>query len=444
MAELGFVLAVAAVNGATAAILARGEVPRAGVTSRAWLGLAAVGLGLSILGFGGVFAPELRARALLAIGGLVFGLGAALISAEARERALAVVSLRASASSAIVPLTIAGASAVALMMMSLRAPGAVSPLMFAFALGASLGTLLGSRAGDPFPIIAVATATATASCALVAARNVVAFRAVGFHGSTLVALGPLLPLLSAMALAIGALAVRADEGEADETPVLRGFAVATLVGTLAVIAAGHWWARPPGRGGWLTLPALAAAMGSLVVLLLGRYYDDPTHRAGRAIARARRSGPKTRRRVGARIGAEGALLVIVVAAAVGLAASRGAEMLGLEAAGALGLAIAIAGCLTSFAYLDAVAGGREGRTLAHDVMLVALCGVASLGRPSVALAAVPIVATLVSASVLERMAAASEGDPETEELRRGAALLPVVASGILAAAATLGAVFGEG
>lgn len=436
MAELGFVLAVAVLNGVAAVFLARGDAPRSAPEwTRPGLGAAALALGWLILRFGGVLSPGLRARGLLAIGAIVFGLGCALISAAARERALEGGTLRASASSTIVPLAIAGGASAILMMMALRATAAVPLMLFAFALGATLGTLLSSRAGDPFPLVATATATITTACAVVATRNVVVLRAVGFHSTTLTALGPLLPLLAAMALAIGTLAVHTDEGETD-APVLRGFVVATAVGTLAVVAASHWWARPPGRGGWLALPALGAAFGSAIVLLLGRYYDDPSHRAGRAIARARRGGPKTRLRVGARIGAEGALVVIVVAALVSAAAYRAADILSLEGAGALGIAIAVAASLTSFAFLDAVAAGREARTLAHDVLLVSLCCVAMTGETLVALAAVPIALALVAAGIVERVAAANE---DSDDLRRRAAMLPVVASGILAAAATLGA-----
>lgn len=435
MAELGFVLAVAALNGVAAVLLARGGAPHAREWARPILGAAAVGLGGLILRFGGVLGPELRARALLAIGAVVFGLGCALLSAASRERALATGTMRASASSAIVPLAIAGAAAAALMALALGAAHVAPLMLFAFALGATLGTLLSSRAGDPFPLIALATATTTTACALVATRNAALLRALGFHPTTLTALGPLLPLLAAMALTIGALAVLGDDGETD-APVLRGFVVATVIGTLAVVAASHWWARPAGRGGWLSLPAVAAAFGSALVLLLGRYYDDETHRAGRAIARARRGGPKTRLRVGARIGAEGALAVIAIGAAVGAAAYRAAELLSLEGAGALGVAIAVAGSLTSFAFLDALAAGREARTLAHDLLLVTLCSVAMSGQSLVVLAIAPIALALVAAGVVERVAAANE---DSEELRRRAAILPVVATGILAAAATLGA-----
>jgi hypothetical protein len=441
-AELGFVLAVAVMSGVAAAVLGGREEPRSWDRTRAGLGVAACALGLVIIRFGGVFDATSRARALLAVGGVVVGVGAALISAEVREYFLSDVrGLKPAASPGLAPLAIVGGVSAILMMLVTRANafGAVATLFFAFAFGGAVGTLLGSRAGDPFPLLAIATATMTYACVTVAMRNGAAFR--DFHRSALIALGPLSPLLASVALAVGARSVRSDAGEGEDVAIVRGFAVATIVGMLGVVAASHWWARPSGRGAWLSLPAIAAAVGSVVVLLLGRYYDDPELRAGRAIARARRGGPITRRRVGARIGAEGALAVIAVAAAVALAASYAADVLAIEAGRALGVAVAVAATLASFAFLDAVAGGRDARTLAHDVLLVALCAGALLSRGVVALAAAPIALVLVLAGVLERVAAAS--DEEADELRKQAAILPVVAAGILAAAATFAGVIGD-
>lgn len=445
MAELGFVLLVAVLNGAGATVLGRSDARPAPEGDQRWrfLGAVAIGLGLIILRFGGVFGPASRSRALLAIGAIVVGLGAALLSSAARAHMMRGASLRAFASSTVAPLTIVATVVAVLLMLLTRAAAltAVPAVLFGFALGAAIGTLLASPAGDPFPLLAVATATVTSACTLVALHNRPSFPA--FQASALIALGPLVPLLAAIALTAGALSVRADGEEDENASVLRGFAVSAAVSMLAVIAASHWWARPTGRGGWLALPAFAATMGSVVVLLVGRYYDDPTMRAGRAIARARRGGPITRRRVGARIGAESALLVMLVASAVGYASFRAAEVLSLAGGGPLGVAIAVAGCLGSFGFLDAIAAGRDARTLAHDVLLVSLCSIALLSRSIVALAAVPIAIALVVASVLERVAAASEPDEHSLELRRRAAILPVVASGMLAAAATLGSLLGE-
>lgn len=434
MAELGFVLVLALLCGGAAGYLGRSESDWDSL--RTALALAACVLGFVIVRFGGVFDASLRARALLAVGGVVVGIGAALLSAEVREKISAVTPAATAAPLAVV------AAVVALLLMAVtraNALAAAATLMFAFALGAALGTLLGSRAGDPFPLLSLATATATYGCVTIAVRNAALYR--DFHRSALVALGPLCPLLAAIALAVGTRAVRNDEGESDDAGVLRGFAVATTVGTLGVVAASHWWARPVGRGGWLTLPAIAAGVGSVVVLLLGRYYDDPTMRAGRAIARARRGGPITKRRVGARIGAEGALVVMGVSACVAFAAARAADVLMMDSAALLGLAIAIAASLASFAFLDALAAGQQARTLAHDLLLVALCTVALIAHELVALLAAAIVIALVLGGVLERVAAAS--DEDADELRRRAAIMPVLAAGILAAAATLGSVLGE-
>ena len=445
MAELGFVLVVAVLNGVAAIVLGRTDAARTERVDRrrVALGFLATLLGFLILRFGGVFDAALRGRALLATGAFVVGIGGALLSSAVREHGLRASSLRGLAWSTVAPLTIVATTTAVLLLMVTRASAlaAISVLLFAFALGAAIGTLLASPTGDPFPLIAVATATITSACALVVMRNAASFH--GFHASALIALGPLLTLLAAIALVVGALSVRADEGEGADASTIRGFAVSTMVGMLAVIAASHWWARPLGRGAWLALAAIAAAIGSVIVLLLGRYYDDPTLRAGRAIARARRGGPITRRRVGARIGAEGALLVISVAAAVSFASYRAAELLSLDGGGALGVAIAVAGCLASFGFLDVIAAGRDARTLAHDVLLVSLCSIALLSHSYVALGAVPIAIALVFAGVVERVAAASDPDEHSAELRRRATTLPVVASAMLAAAATFGALLGE-
>src|SRR5687768_5708956 len=92
------------------------DAPRSPDRTRTLLGLAAVGLGAIILRFGGVFSGEPRARVLLTVGAMVVGVGCALVSAEARERALSAGTVRASASSTIVPLVIAGAASAGLMM----------------------------------------------------------------------------------------------------------------------------------------------------------------------------------------------------------------------------------------------------------------------------------------------------------------------------------------
>lgn len=433
-AELGFVLIVAAINAGAALVLGRSateRVPPAGDRTRVALGISAAALGVVVLRFGGALDETLRARSLLAVGGVVIGLGVALLSAEARERALLGETLRARASSTIAPLTLVGATVALLLMKTTSAT-----LLFSFALGGALGSMLGSRSGDPFPLLALATSTVSYACVLVAAHNGASFRDV--HRTALIALGPLLPLLASIAFTIGALAVRSDDGEEPDAAIMRGFAVATILGAGATVAASHWWAR---SSPWLSLPAIAAAVGSLVVLLLGRYYDDPELRAGRAIVRARRGGPSTRRRVGARIGAEGALVMMFVAAGVGFAAFHAAAVVQLDGAGWLGIAIAVAASLASFAFLDAVSRGRDARTLAHDVLLVSLCSVALLSSTYVALATVPIAIALVFAGVVERVAAASEPDEHSETLRRRAAMLPVLAAGMLAAAATFASLF---
>jgi hypothetical protein len=338
-------------------------------------------------------------------------------------------SIPGGAASASVPLIIGGAGAAIVVALGIRT-GSMSTALFAWAVGVAIGSLL-TTTSDSLPLVALVTAASTATCADVAARNA---------GTKVLALAPLLVVVSCVAVFVGALSVRADVEEETDAALLRGFAVASVIGALSAIAGSHWWARPAGRGAWLALSAIVATIGSTLVLLIGRYYDDPLHRAARALARAQRGGPRTRLRTGLRFGAESAAIVLTLAVVTALAARRLGETLGIEFAGELGLVVAALTTLASRSYLDAIATRGEARTLAHDLFIIALVLVLLLSRyASVALTGVIVVAALASAAIFERMSAAHVED---EGLRRRAAVLPVLAGGVLAASALFEAVLG--
>jgi hypothetical protein len=439
VAELAFVLALATVAIGVAIALARGTTLRPIDWRLTIVALATLLVGAAMIRFSGSATTELRARGLAAIAAFVFGLGNALFSAALHQRIAAPTSLRAGASASVIPLAAAAGGAAAVLSLAAR-PDAVPTMMFAWAVGSVIGALL-SGAGDGFSIVALVTASATVACTQVVARNLAILHDVGPRASALIALAPLLTVLSSVAVFVGAMSVRADTEDSPDTALLRGFVVASITGTLSAIAASHWWARPPGHGAWLALSAVLASIGSLVVLLVGRYYDDPLFRAARAVARAQRGGPRTRLRTGMRFGAESAAIVLSIAVGIALSARRVGESLGLELAGALGMVVAVTASLPTRAYLDAIAtssGAGEGRTLAHDLFIIALATVLLVPLyANVAIAAVLVAMFLTGAAIVERVAAAHGDDGE---LRRRAAVLPMIAGGVLAASALLEAV----
>jgi hypothetical protein len=431
VAELWFVLVLAGVAVAVAIAMAR-DVPQAALDLRLIaLAVAALVLGAGMLAVRGA-GSELRARAMSAVAGFVFGIGSALVCVVGQQRPAGPTdepSLKGGAASAAVPLIVGGAGAAMVVAFGVRT-GSMSTALFAWAVGVALGSLL-TTTSDSLPLVALVTASCTTTCADVAART---------PGTKVLALAPLLIVVSCVAVFVGALSVRVDVEEETDAALLRGFAVASVIGALSAIAGSHWWARPSGRGAWLALSAIVATVGSTLVLLIGRYYDDPLHRAARALARAQRGGPRTRFRTGLRFGAESAAIVLTLAVLTALAARRLGETLGIEHAGELGLAVAALTTLASRSYLDAIATRGEARTLAHDLFIIALVLVLLLFRyASVALTGVVVVAALALAAIFERMSAAHVED---EGLRRRAAVLAVLAGGVLAASALFEAVLG--
>jgi len=435
VAELGFVVAIAIVTLAVAIVVSRGagplDLPLVAIAG------AAIVLGAVMMRLGA--AADLRARATCAIAAFVFGLGNALLCAALHQRvARGPSSLSLGAAAAVLPLSLAGLGAA--VVVGLASPGALATMMFGWAVGGVLGTLL-SGSGNAFPLVALVTAASTVTCANVAARNLAALRDVGPRVTALVALAPLLTVLSCVAVFVGVMSVRSEGDDAADAPLLRGFAVASIIATLSAIAASHWWARPAGRGAWLALAPVIASIASTIVLLVGRYYDDPLHRAARAVARAQRGGPRTRLRTGLRFGTESAGLVLAIAIAASLSSKRVGDALGVPSAGWLAIAITALTALAARGYLDALAisaAAGEARTLAHDLFIVATATVLLAGLyASVALVAVLVAAALTTAAVIERVAAA-HGDEG--ELRRRAAVLPVVAAGLVAASALFEAV----
>jgi hypothetical protein len=444
VAELGFVLVVATIVIGLAIAIARDAGECSSDRRLVGLAVAALLVGGAMMRFGGASSTDLRARGISAIAAFVFGLGNALASSAARQRVVGVgaTSLRVAAASAIVPLALGGAGA-AIVAAIATGSGAIPTMMFGWAVGSVIGSLL-SGSTDSFPLVALVTAATTVTCANVASRNLTTLRDVGPRAPALIALAPLVTVLSCVAVLIGVLSVRAESDEAADAALLRGFAVASTIGTLSAIAASHWWARPAGRGAWLALSSIVASIGGTIVLLIGRYYDDPLHRAARAVARAQRGGPRTRMRTGLRFGAESAALVLSIAVVTALAARRLGSLIGLEDAGSIGISIAVLTSLSARGYLDAIAtaaAAGEARTLAHDLYVVALVTILLLSAyASVALTAGLVALSLVAAAIVERVAAAHADEGE---LRRRAAVLPVIAGGVLAASALLEAVLGS-
>lgn len=420
--------------------------------------LVALVVGAATLRFGG--SDDVRRRAAAALGGATIGVGGALGSLWARQRLGAPGSLRSAAAATVASLAIAAASAASLGAWAVRVSAAsvdaLARVLSGWALGAALvGVVMSiasssapdeeadpaldaARGPDAFPVAAVAIAAATIASGAVAAQNATSLRAAALDPAALVALGPLLAVLAAASTAIGAASVRADEGEPPDAPVVRGFVVATVIGMLAAMAAGHWWARPPGRGGWLALAGVTGAIGAWLVLLLGRYHDDPTHRPARALADARGMDAQARWTTGAVVGVEGFVAVVAVAAVVSLAAMYTAEHLGLEGAHASGVAVAIGAVIAAWGFLRAVADGGHARTLAHDTLLLSLAAVAFARRGRVAVIAAGLAAVaLLVAAMLERTAAAQPGVDGGASLRRRAATMSLLAASILAGGGTI-------
>lgn len=407
--ELVLVLALCAMTAVAAVVLLQDEAveqsPGSGVAS-----LLALSAGLCVLRFGGPSSSELRGRVASVLGGGGVGVGCAL----AALRFSGSSSLRGAARAGCLSLTFAAAGASLVVLLVGRGVGydATARALLSFAFAAAL-TGFAAGQSDAFAVAALAVTVQILGCIPARASP---------------ALGPLLLVVAGVAVTVGALAVRADADDEPDAPWLRGFAVSAFVGTLGAATASHWWTRGVGA----MIAATAAGLGGVLTLLLGRYHDDPAHRPLRSLTEVRGMDTAARRTTGAVVGLEGFLAVAAIAALVALAAARSGELGGGASAGS---AVAIGASLGFWAYLRALAGSEEGRTVAHDTLLLVLVG-AALGRTTPALIGAAAAALgLLVAAISERTAVAEPDAEIAAGLRRRAGTFSGLATLLMSAGA---------
>ena len=420
--ELLLVLCLAVVAGGGSAVFSRradGEVasePRSVLGVAALIALIAGGL---VLRFGSPTGFELRARVAAALGGGALGVGCGFASAWGSERLGASDSPGGAARATSLSLVIAGASAtVVVLCVGRGAPSSLDALVRALSAWAFGGVVasLAIGATDLFALAALAVSVETAA---------------GLSARVPAAFGPLSAVLAAIVVSVGAASMQTDPDEAPDAPSLRGFAVATAVGTIAAASVGYWWARGPGAA----VAALAASIGGVLTLLLGRYHDDPLHRPARSLADVRGMDTTARFSTGAIVGLEGFLAVSAIAALVALAAAKAGEISGAAGSGS---AVAIATVLGSWAFLRVLARGEAARTLAHDTLLLALVAASFAHRSTFTAVAVAVAGLgLLVAAILERTAAA-QPDPSSAGVLRGrAGTIGLLAALVLSGGATV-------
>ncbi len=397
MEKLGFVLILTLVGIGLAFALARsafalsrsergserdgrdaGSMPWSGDVGLVALAVVGALSGVALLRF-----AKTSGGASWALSGISLGVAVSAAAAVVRGRASASRTLETTGAAAIVSIAAStlGATILALAVVRLGPPivvaDALARVLGGYALGAAVVVLAVGRAGEPFLVAAASASATTIAASTVAFRNGASLRASGFDPLALVALPLALHAFAAIAIAIGVLAVRVDDGELPQAARLRGFAVATALTALAAIATSDWWGRPPGEGAWLALSSVTGAAAAWIALWIGRYYDDPHARPQRTLARA--TDVRTRTMTGAVHGMEGGVALLALAALSIVLAARTGELLALDGGAVLGVAVASATLVAASGYLDAAASADAGAdaysarvpTLAQDVLAVA-------------------------------------------------------------------------
>ena len=387
--------------------------------TRRQLGLGGLGLmglvsgAIGLRWVGSISEPRGRLAGLLA--GIVAGVGAATVSAWPASESQAP---RRARGAAVLPLAVGAASSGVVLLAAGR--GGAEDLSSPLARVALAGWALGAAAvGLPFPsterfaIVALAIGTSTVGAA--AARSPIA-------------LGPMLAVNAALAAVFGVLSVKADPGEAPEAPGMRGFFVATVLSLLGAASVGHWWAR-----GVAALPAAAAgAGGSALVLLLGRYHDDPARRPARALTEARTLDGTARWGAGALVGLEAFLVVVAVAALAAVASVQVDPS--MQSAS---LAMVLGGALGPWALLRSLATGAA-RAPAHHALLLAWIAVGVAIHSRIwPIASTLALATMLGSIVVERTSTTWPPGEEAARMRAQADGLARSATLLSAAAVAL-------
>lgn len=314
-----------------------------------------------------------------------FGVAIALACGLVRARlvgardASSTDALRIAAASSVVPLLASVLGTTLLTMLVARggvASLAVLPrILPAFALGVGIVVLVGEGGGAAVLVAVAYGVGGTIAASSVAVRSASELLAVGLDPLALSALPLALQAQAALCTLVGAMATRSDPDEPPEAPRVRGLSVVVASATLAAASGAFWWG---GHAGFLGLAAVVGAIAAWLALLAGRYYDDPTHRPRRMLARARAVAPfpSSATWAGTAVGAEGGVALVAIASLAIFGAHRSGALVSIPGAGILGVAVAAAVVSAASAYLDALAivdaGAVEARaqTLAHDVVSI--------------------------------------------------------------------------